>query len=454
MRVFAPSQLHLIRSRSLRAVRGISFCIRSPDTAKEAWPCVRPVCGSPFDDSSCAGLGSRCPGFLTDLGAQTVMLACTQQECDPDHMQTMYSACCPASGRDAWPCDTPQCDSEECLNELTFMAQVCPLALLNDDGVTQTLQKCQQVQDAAVAAGVDDAAQQECETNNRRAISDMHRACCPQGWPCACNPAVTPCVSVDSTGLQCGQEETECLGLLNALVTTDCSSLLFDPQIQAVAAECSNRGIATAAAPPTVTGGRGAQSGRGGNGRPGNGRGGMRSGQQSIAAPAPPPTGGDDAGDGGGSIGLLVGGLLVIAVAGAAYVKTKGKSGGAGRCRRTRCHFAILVPVVIRGLAYMMLLLLRQWTRQTTCTRVPRLFRRQDEQQPREKARHSRAVSLLYSLCPTIQVPLIGVVGKRRVLTQHNKFTQTSNCPWPKIRLTLPRIKLPLEASLRRSKSK
>ena len=206
----------------------------------------------------------------------------------------------------------------------------------------------------------------------------MHRACCPQGWPCACNPAVTPCVSVDSTGLQCGQEETECLGLLNALVTTDCSSLLFDPQIQAVAAECSNRGIATAAAPPTVTGGRGAQSGRGGNGRPGNGRGGMRSGQQSIAAPAPPPTGGDDAGDGGGSIGLLVGGLLVIAVAGAAYVKTKGKSGVAGRCRRTRYHFAILVPVVIRGLAYMMLLLLRQWTRQTTCTRVPLLFRRQD----------------------------------------------------------------------------
>ena len=266
------------------------------------------------------------------------MLTCTQQECDPDHMQTMYSACCPASAGAAWPCDTPQCDSEECLNELTAVAQVCPLALLNDDGVTQTMQKCQQIQDAAAAAGVDDAARQECETNNRHAISDMHRACCPQGWPCACNPAAaTPCASVDSTELQCGQEETECLGLLNTLVATDCASLSFDPQVQAVYAECSYRGIA--AAPPAVTGGRGAQSGRGGNGRPGDGRGGVRSGQQSIAdPPAPPPTGNSTGGD-GPNIGLLVGGLLVIAVAGAAYLKTKGKSGGAGGCRHSRCHF-------------------------------------------------------------------------------------------------------------------
>jgi hypothetical protein len=281
------------------------------------------------------------------------MLTCTQQECDPAQMEAMRSACCPGSGPDAWPCAAPRCDSDTCLDQLTVMGQVCPIALLNEDGVSETLQRCQQIQDAAAAAGVDDDAQQECETSSRSTITAMHMACCPPGssagWTEEC---WTPAEGTGLTQVQCGTEVGECLGLLNQLVAANCASLLFDPQVQAVAAACGGQVEVPGVTPSGGAGGGGGRAGAGGRGggstgggdEPPSGGAGGRGGDTDRGSTThqPPTTDETTLGDGDGgddsNIGLLFGGLLIIAIAGAAYVKTNGKSGAAGECGRARCH--------------------------------------------------------------------------------------------------------------------
>lgn len=303
----------------------------SPDTPKEEWPCANPVCGSPLSDASCAAIANQCPAFLADAGSQAVMLTCAQQECDVAEEQAMHRACCPDS--DTWPCETPRCDND-CLNRLASMGMTCPTTLLNADGVTETLQQCQAIQNA-----IGDSAQQACQDRHRDEINQMKRTCCPNGWFCA-----------DTTEIQCGQGPTECLGRLSALVTfANCTSLLLDPYIQQITTECSTRSIAalpTTTTPTAGRGGTGGRGGRGGRGGPaeggssapaGRGAGLSQDGQRTTPAPSPPPPATEDE----GSDWLpLVGGLVVIAVAGAAYMKTKGKSGAAREFRQTQLRYS------------------------------------------------------------------------------------------------------------------
>ena len=298
----------------------------SPDTSKEEWPCANPVCGSPLSEGSCAAIANQCPAFLVDAGSQAVMLTCAQQECDEAEEQAMHRACCPDS--DTWPCDTPRCD-EDCLNRLTSMGMTCPTTLLNADGVTETLQQCEAIQNA-----IGDSAQQACQDHHRDEINQMKRTCCPNGWFCA-----------DTTEIQCGQGPTECLGRLSALVTfANCTSLLLDPYIQQITTECGTRSVG-AATTLTPTAGRGGTGGRGGRG----GRGadttepGSRQERSSSSSPDPPhlPSPPPPATEDEGSDWLpLVGGLVMIAVAGAAYVKTKGKSGASREFGQNRFHYS------------------------------------------------------------------------------------------------------------------
>lgn len=151
------------------------------------WPCATPTCGSWLDPTSCAGMGAACPAFAaTDPDSQAVLLACTAAECDAAQVTEMQTACCP----DGWveadgttgPCASPVCDADDCAGKLTEMVTMCPAGMAADDGVTAMIQRCEQVADAAAAAGLDDDSASACLTDNAATIRLMHRTCCPAGW--------------------------------------------------------------------------------------------------------------------------------------------------------------------------------------------------------------------------------------------------------------------------------
>lgn len=340
------------------------------------WPCTVPTCGSPLDPTSCTGIGLACPAFLADADAQGIMLACSQAECGDSQVSEMQTSCCPGGWVEAdgtrGPCVAPVCDADDCNGKLIEMAAMCPVTLTNNDGIAAMLQRCQQAQDAAAAAGLDDASASACLTDQAADIRLMHRTCCPSGWTsngggCVPEPA------------NCGQTAvpTDCTGQINALLASGCAALIFDADIQIVATVCATYIASSAAAPcapgviaglvaqqtdctafataltaadpcanlvtdpslqaviaactgvpltPTATtpaGGRGGTAGRGG--APG-GRGGPPPAGRGVGSP---PPGGDtpagDAGDGaGGSVGVLIAGVVLVGGgAGAFAMKSK-----------------------------------------------------------------------------------------------------------------------------------
>lgn len=268
-------------------------------------------------------IGLQCPGFLADPGGQAIMTLCTQAECDAAQVGSMQRACCP----DGWPCDSPQCDSDgPCLQELLDMGATCPNTLLAADGVSETLQRCEAIQQAAAAAGVDDETAAACVQARSADISHMHRSCCPDGWGDGSDGNAPGC---EPTEDHCGQEETECLGRLNDLIGGDCAALSLDAGVQSVLVTCGNYAAGAASVPGLAPAGRGGAAGRGGRG----GRGSPSSQTTTqTTTPTTATTDDDDTDDdteNGNNIGLLLGGLLVIVVAGAAFMKSKGKAAGA-----------------------------------------------------------------------------------------------------------------------------
>jgi hypothetical protein len=199
------------------------------------------------------------------------------------------------------------------------MGATCPNTLLAADGVSETLQRCEAIQQAAAAAGVDDETAAACVQARSADISHMHRSCCPDGWGDGSDGNAPGC---EPTEDHCGQEETECLGQLNDLIGGECAALSLDAGVQSVLVTCGNYAAGAASVPGPAPAGRGGAAGRGG-------RGGRGSPSSQTTTQTTTPTQQQGGGGGGKNIGLLLGGLLVIVVAGAAFMKSKGKAAGA-----------------------------------------------------------------------------------------------------------------------------